>query len=363
MSQRQNKMPGLFKIGKIWHIDKRVVGIRICKSTHQTNYKKAEEIYLKWVNEVKDAKLLGQRPKRLFSQAIDYYVENHKKSSIDNDGIMLEKIKGFIGSKYLTEIHMGNLQDLIKTKQKEGLKTATINNYLQVIRHVLNLAASEWIDDFGLTWLETPPKIKFLKITDKRKPYPLSWEEQDVLFRELPEYLKDMALFKVNTGTRTQEVCNLKWEWEVKLTEINESVFIIPGEFVKNREDRVIVLNKLAMKVINKKRGEHKEYVFSNKGNQVKSMNNTAWRKAREKTELNLVRVHDLKHTFGRRLRAAGVSMEDRQDLLGHKSGKITTHYSMVEIETLIEASNKILSNNTKKQPGLTLLRVASGNT
>jgi len=38
--------------------------------------------------------------------------------------------------------------------------------------------------------------------------------------------------------------------------------------------------------------------------------------------------VHDLKHTFGRRLRAAGVSFEDRQDLLGHRSGRITTHYS-----------------------------------
>ena len=31
------------------------------------------------------------------------------------------------------------------------------------------------------------------------------------------------------------------------------------------------------------------------------------------------VRVHDLKHTFGRRLRAAGVSFEDRQDLLGQE--------------------------------------------
>jgi hypothetical protein len=30
------------------------------------------------------------------------------------------------------------------------------------------------------------------------------------------------------------------------------------------------------------------------------------------------------KHTFGRRLRAAGVSFEDRQDLLGHRSVRIT---------------------------------------
>ena len=41
---------------------------------------------------------------------------------------------------------------------------------------------------------------------------------------------------------------------------------------------------------------------------------------------------HDLKHTFGRWLRAAGVSFEDRQDLLGHRSGRITTHCSAAEL-------------------------------
>jgi len=61
----------------------------------------------------------------------------------------------------------------------------------------------------------------------------------------------------------------------------------------------------------------------------------------RKKANLD-VRVHDLKHTFGRRLRAAGVSFEDRQDLLGHKSGRITTHYSAAEIKGLIEATNKV---------------------
>jgi integrase len=53
------------------------------------------------------------------------------------------------------------------------------------------------------------------------------------------------------------------------------------------------------------------------------------------------VRVHDLKHTFGRRLRAAGVSFEDRQDLLGHKCQRITTHYSHPELSNLIAAAEK----------------------
>lgn len=38
----------------------------------------------------------------------------------------------------------------------------------------------------------------------------------------------------------------------------------------------------------------------------------------------------------GRRLRAAGVGLEDRQDLLGHKSGKVTTEYSAPELANLM---------------------------
>jgi integrase len=69
------------------------------------------------------------------------------------------------------------------------------------------------------------------------------------------------------------------------------------------------------------------------------------------------VRVNDLKHTFGRRLRAAGVSFEDRQDLLGHKSGRITTHYSQAELESLIVAAEKVCSLPSRKTPALVLLR------
>lgn len=51
--------------------------------------------------------------------------------------------------------------------------------------------------------------------------------------------------------------------------------------------------------------------------------------------------VHDLRHTFGRRLRAAGVSEEDRADLLGHTTGSMPTWYAQAEIDHLVEAANK----------------------
>jgi len=97
-----------------------------------------------------------------------------------------------------------------------------------------------------------------------RKPYPLSWEEQSVLFAELPAHLQQMALFKVNTGTREQEVCKLRWDWEIYVPELETSVFLIPASFggrnaslgVKNGEDRLVVLNGVAKSVIDKQRGQ-----------------------------------------------------------------------------------------------------------
>ena len=80
-------------------------------------------------------------------------------------------------------------------------------------------------------------------------------------------------------------------------------------------------------------------------------MNNSGWQSARKRAELPLARVHDLKHTFGRRLRAAGVSFEDRQDLLGHKSGRITTHYSGAELSNLVEAAEKACQVRSRKSP------------
>ena len=112
----------------------------------------------------------------------------------------------------------------------------------------------------------------------------------------------------------------------------------------------------MAREAVEFERGKHATNVFIYKGKPIARMNATAWRNARERSGLEYVRVHDLKHTFGRRLRAEGVSFEDRQDLLGHRSGRITTHYSSAELQNLYEAANKVCE---KQKSGVvfTLLR------
>ena len=181
------------------------------------------------------------------------------------------------------------------------------------------------------------------------------------MFRELPTHLARMCLFKVNTGCREAEVCRLRWDWEFPVPELSTSAFIVPAHTVKNRTDRLVVLNRVAKSVIDSVRGEHPEHVFTFEGHGILRINNSAWRKARKRAELPHVRVHDLKHTFGRRLRAAGVSFEDRQDLLGHKSARITTHYPAAELTNLLDAANAVCGTESRKSPAMGFVAWESG--
>jgi len=213
---------------------------------------------------------------------------------------------------------MGTLDKFIAARKKMGLKNATINRDLAIIRRVLTLAARLWRDEFGNAWLTEPPLIQPLK-SDLRKPYPISTDEEKRLLQELPEHLRAMVLFALHTGLREKELTQLKWNEESKRL----GVFVLPGDRTKNSEDRIVPLNKTARAIVEAQRGKHEEFVFTFKGEPVRRINGHAWRKARKRANLELCRVHDLRHTFGRRLRAAGgASRIDKT-----YSGISLTHY------------------------------------
>jgi hypothetical protein len=57
------------------------------------------------------------------------------------------------------------------------------------VRHIPNLAAGEWLDENGLTWLQSAPNISLLSLSDARETYSLTWDRQDKLFAELSIHL------------------------------------------------------------------------------------------------------------------------------------------------------------------------------
>lgn len=373
---------GLYQRSGIWHIDKVVKGERLQESTGTSEREEAEQYLIHRLEQLRQQRVYGVRRTRIWREAATrYLVEFADQPSAWLTATYLEQLDTYIGDLPLTHIDDDSLEPYVQHRRNAGISHRTINIALERVIRILNVCARKWRDEERRPWLDTVPMItKLDEKKTKRLPYPMSWEEQSLLFAELPDHLHRMALYKVNTGSREQEVCKLRWDWEIKVPQLDTSVFLIPAQFggrqegsgVKNGEERLIVLNRVAKSVIDRQRGLHPEYVFpyGKPAGPMHRMNDSAWRKARKRAAAKWeeihgspahpgfasFRVHDLKMTYGRRLRAADVSFEDRQALLGHTNGSVTSHYSAAEIDALIRASDKVASSG-RSAPTLTILR------
>ncbi len=367
MSKR-NRMPGLRHRGGIWHIEKRcryAPGGWIRESTGLSSRIEAEQHLIRRLAEYEEEARRREVVIFTFEEAALRYLEEvAHKSSANTIAVILDRLFPYIGNLPIAHVHDGTIRPFVEHEQARGMAPKTINNVLGIVSTVLNRSARVWRDKDGNPWLtQAPALISRLSVKGKQaRDYPLSWSEQDRLIKALPRHLADAALFGLNTGCREQEICQLRWDWEVQLPEMETSVFILGASITKTSTERVVVLNTVARRVIESRRGIHAERVFTYRGRPVAKLRSSAWRRAWKAvglpTEPGILKgVHNLRHTFGRRLRSAGVPLETRKALLGHANDDITTHYSAAELEELISAVEAIVSRGRIETPNLMLIR------
>ena len=95
-----------------------------------------------------------------------------------------------------------------------------------------------------------------------------------------------------------------------------------------------LILNRIARQVVESLRGSDETYVFGKASRMTDNPWHRAWKDAGLPTGKEWCKgVHKLRHTFGKRLRDAGVDSRDVQDLLHHMPRDITRHYSAPEIK------------------------------
>ena len=371
-STRRRSTRGLLLRKGVWHIDKVLFGKRICESTRTGDLTEAETLLAHRVSQARRVHLYGEPAEHTFREAgVKFLAENRHKKTIERDMRTLKVLDPFIGSLPLKWVHQGTLEPYIQWRRKKGHVAGTINREIAVVKRILNLASRYWRDESHQPWISVAPMLPRLRQVHQREPYPLSVAEQRLLFSELKGHLKTMALFKVNTGLRQAEVASLRWQWEVEIPELATSIFVIPREHTKLQLDRYVVLNRVARSIIASCRGKHREFVFTYQGNPVTKLYNSGWKAARRRAAerypgemgrpcpqgFRSIRVHDLKHAFGHRLRGAGVSFEDRKVLLGHKTHDVTTHYSAAEIGLLIAATERVCDLAERASPAIAVVR------
>lgn len=347
----RTRIPGIYwdeTYGR-WAVDKVIHGGRVRRDFAQ-DYGAAESWLLQRIEEGRQQRLNPKARSRTFAEAAAHYVEDMaEKASLDTDIAMLKSLMPYIGEVPIDELSDDHFKPYVMDRREAGRKKKTINLGLAAARQVLN-ACNRKYRDGRAPWLAIVPVISMQALDDQRPPYQLSWAQQRTLLPKLPDHLARMSLFTLNTGARDDVVCSLRWEWEVAIPDTGLSVFVVPRQHVKGRrEERVLVLNRVAQSVIESARGMHEEYVFVYRRvkkstgkvsvcRPIDGMNNTAWQRARAAVDLPDLHVHDMRHTVGMRLREAGVGEETRADLLWHKREGMPAHYSVAQIVELQKA-------------------------
>lgn len=367
--------PGLRFDGKQWVIDKIVGGKRLYERTGigEKELDAAQKRLRELLQQAGEEQARRDQGVVLFAEAVQRYLKDFAdKRSLQRDKDCLIHWVPEIGALPVDRIHMGTLSPVVEARRKAGVTSATVCRELAVIRRVLNLCARVWRHDAtGRPWLSTaPPLLTMPDWEDAGKPFPLRWDEQEKFFAKLPDHLRVLADFGVNTGIREAMICGLRWDWEIKVPELGVSVFIVPGTRrryasgdwpgTKTKTDYLVVLNRIARAIVEEQRGKHPEYVFLYRGEKLTRMHNTAWKKAWKNAGLPMEGIkrgpHNLRHTFAARLRALNIGRETRKALMNHRDGDIAELYASAQLAELLRAVETLAD----EAPNVTILRVVA---
>jgi len=284
---------------------------------------------------------------RTFKEASERYLEDFQGKDKRRQMLAIASVLPYIGHLRLIEVDDEALA-IFKSDRRSGVghfdrpaMVGTINKELTTVVTVLNKACHVY------RWIPSAPKLVRVK-GEVRSAYPLSWDEQDALFFQFTNgWDRGALLFAVNTGVRRGELFSLRWEDMVALPDLKTFVFILRG--TKNGQDRAVICNSIARRVVAYQEGNGSDFVFPCKGDEKTRVHlpgkifSQAWINAGLPGDsLTRKGIHNLRHTCGQRLRAAGVPEEDRNSILGHCNTNLAQHYAIPDVARLSEATELI---------------------
>jgi integrase len=251
------------------------------------------------------------------------------------------------------------VQQLISAKLAAGFSPQTIyhvrNCLSAIFRHARNLRFYEGA---------LPTDGVALPELVRKERMALTWEQVKLLADSMPRY-RSLIILLAQTGMRVGEACGLRWK-HVNLT---DEWIIVDGEALppnsllvcsnwtkgertttKNTSWRKIPLTAEAWVAVtiqwemSKFRGEDQPVFASRNGTPLDAHNvsNRALKPAAKKIGLPWVSFHSLRHTTATLADKAGLTIAEKQKILGHRTADISTHYTHPEIERVRQAMEQM---------------------
>ena len=350
---KRKKMSGLVKRDGVWHIDKQINGRRICRTTGETERKAAERALRAVIIELNSHDSSWHRSEICFGEAaVKWATDNQDRKSIDRDIQDIKLLLPLLENLPLRAIHQRTIEPFIKERHDAGRASSTVKRSLSTLSRILSAAHTVYRDDYGNPWLASVPKFILPQWGEVRERVVISIEEQACLLDALSEDLRDITNFILNTGLRESEVRALRWDMQENHIG-GTLVFKLPGSVMKNNRALSVFCNSIASEIVNRRCRSRSEWIFANPDGQKRlaRLSSSGWRRGcvRAKrlfeqrygsgeSKLDQLKVHDLRHTFGERLREQGINMDTCGDLLGHTGRGVTAHYCRAKSSELVNA-------------------------
>jgi integrase len=327
---------GLYKRGSVWWMNFVYKDKRYRKSTETEDRKLARRIYDKVKGEIAEGKWFEKLPgeDKTFQEMVEKYLREHASKLVSEKAFQgyAKNLLSFFGDHQLLEITPRLINEFKTKRREDGLKPSSINRELATMKKAFNLAIKEW------EWINQNPvsRVSMEKEENKRDRW-LTDDEEKRLLDACSPWLRELALFALNTGMRLGEILSLAWS-EVDL--FRRVVVVLKS---KNKERRTIPVNQTVVNMLKAKmkvRSIKTNLVFYTPAHMMfrKTTVDHAFMKAVKKAKIEDFKFHDLRHTAATRMVQMGKDLYKVQKILGHKTPSMTQRYAHHYPESLRDA-------------------------
>jgi len=307
-------------------------GTLLRRSTGTTDRTKAQEYHDRLKAQLWDLARLKQKPKRTWDEAALRWLKEmaHKKSYRDD----VSRIRWFtrhLRGKTLDQVSR-DMIDRIVSRQLARRSDRTKDLYVALIRAIFRKAQRDW------EWLDQIPPFKTYTKGGKVRVRFLTHDQAQALLERLPAHQREVVTFALATGLRQGNILGLTWD----RVDMTRRLATIEHGDTKNGEALGVPLNEVALGVLERQRGKHRQWVFTYRGQQLRSANNRAWRAALKACGIKDFRWHDLRHTWASWMRQNDVPTWVLQELGGWKSESMVRRYAHMSVKHLAPYADQL---------------------
>lgn len=357
--------------GQNWTLDVRFRGRRYVVSSKTTSQKRANAWARDFIAELEAGSYRPDKESIRFERLVDlarnHYRVNNRRSLNTFDCVVKRLAKHFaqvravdITSERIERYKANRLGEGPSRKAhgqrseaerpvadgsslRKAPANSTINHELAALSLMFRLA--EWHQ-----LVSRPPRIHYLDERDAVRQGFVSQGEYFAIRAGLPERLADLTDFLWSTGLRLGTGRSLEWR------DVQEHTIRIRSETVKtNRAHELPITGQIAAIIYRAARYRTPITPLVFHRNRRPLLNRWCerhWQLAGEKVGLGHILIHDLRRSFVRNMRLAGLPEAVIMRFTGHSTRKVFDRYSIVSIEeqsAALERMEEFLSEQSRE--------------